>query len=72
VVNNVVEEEGIPMKRKVAVRNTEDWHENALYWCVGKGWTSNLGESTLYDTYGEAKFMADRVSGHVATIWTDR
>jgi hypothetical protein len=58
------------MQRRFTVRNTEKWEPDCFYWCVGLGWY-HLDNATIYNSYGEAKFMADRVNGFVAPTWTE-
>lgn len=63
----------IPLVRKYGVRNTPDWRSDSLYWQVRDGDWVHISNATIYATYGEAKFVADRFPvGHVAEIWTDK
>jgi hypothetical protein len=70
------DEDSVTLVKKYAVTDTEDWSESRLYWNIRlKGWVNLHNERTppdLFATYGEAKFLADRLGKFVATIHTDR
>lgn len=64
------------LTRKFAVCDTIEWQESRLYWNVRiQGWVNLHNERTpptLYDTYGEAMFVAGQLGKFVMAIYTDR
>jgi hypothetical protein len=70
------EEDWTALTKKFAVCDTESWNESRLYWNAEiKGWVNLHNERTpptLFNTFGEAGFVASGLYKFVATIWTDR